>query len=157
MTFIDVAKEHNFKSQLSIEGQSRILAKFGSVENWNESLHQAKNKQKLNSDSDSKKSKRRYMLKVTIQDYLEGINATIGCDNGTYILDAAEEAGFDLNYSCRAGMCSSCVGRIWRGNVDQADQSFLTDDELADRWVLICVAYPMSDCTIGVNQEEKLY
>jgi 2Fe-2S type ferredoxin len=86
----------------------------------------------------------------------ENLDTTIECADDMTIVEAAAEVGIDLPVSCNAGACSSCVGKIVEGEINQDDQSFLDNDQLDQGFALLCVTYPRSNCTIKTHQEPYL-
>ncbi len=70
----------------------------------------------------------------------------VGCPGDRPILEALEEAGRPLPNDCRAGHCGTCRVRMRSGDVDRGlyMPMALSDEEVADGYLLSCVATPVS-------------
>jgi ferredoxin-NADP reductase len=62
---------------------------------------------------------------------------TVECDGGTPILEAGEEAGLELAYGCRIGICHTCVGTLKSGKLRDLRSGEVTEPTGQD--VRICI------------------
>lgn len=82
---------------------------------------------------------------VQVRVTLQGRDIQFGMDlDGSTVLDAAEDAGLDLPYSCRGGVCSTCRTRVLQGTVNMLENTSLDGWELDNGYVLACQAVPTS-------------
>lgn len=71
---------------------------------------------------------------------------------GQTILEAAEQAGLYLPFSCRAGTCATCAGQCTKGEAVMYTQDGRIESAATKGLIFSCVAYPKSD-TIRVIME----
>lgn len=74
--------------------------------------------------------------------------------NDASVLDAAERAGLDLPFSCRAGVCSTCRAKVLSGSVTMAHNVALEEWELDAGFVLCCQSRPTSR-ELELSYDEK--
>ena len=79
---------------------------------------------------------------------------TIDCGEQTSILSAALDAGIQLPFSCRSGVCRTCRGRITHGEVAHGSvhPAYLTEIDRAKGFAHLCQATPRADCTISIDE-----
>ena len=86
-------------------------------------------------------------------------NAVLEVDRRVPLLKSLEAHGLSLPYGCKYGGCISCAAKLIAGQVDQQAAVALNNRQLSDGYILLCVARPLTDCTmeIGVESHDKLY
>jgi ring-1,2-phenylacetyl-CoA epoxidase subunit PaaE len=65
------------------------------------------------------------------------------------ILQAALDNNIQLPYSCRGGVCSTCVAKCKKGKVKMSNNEVLTEKDLQDGLVLTCVGYAETDVELA--------
>lgn len=88
-----------------------------------------------------------------LQTQAEGATVAVTLDGRTRripfiagnILDSARAAGLPAPFACKAGVCATCRAKVTRGKVEMAARYGLTDEEVADGYVLTCQSVPLGD------------
>ena len=73
---------------------------------------------------------------------------------GKSVLTAGLEAGWNMPYSCRAGTCRTCRGKILEGRVDYGGvhPSYLPEEHKAMGLALLCKAMPLTDLVVELKE-----
>jgi len=72
---------------------------------------------------------------------------------GDSILDAALTAGLDVPFACKGAVCCTCKARVVEGKVEMDMNYALTDEEVADGFVLTCQSHPRTpNVTVDYDQ-----
>ena len=77
-------------------------------------------------------------------------------DGKAPILDMGLGSGLDLPFGCRMGSCGMCCAKLIEGQVDQSTQIFLSEEQMAKGFVLMCQARPLSDVVVEVCSDDEI-
>jgi ferredoxin len=93
---------------------------------------------------------------VRLYNKTEGFDQTVEVPTDAHILETAEEQGMELPFSCRQGVCSTCTVKMIEGSVDQSEGSYLSEEQMTQGYVLICISYPKANCVFETHKDEEV-
>lgn len=79
---------------------------------------------------------------------LDGDEYEFEVPEGSTILEAGLDNDVDMPYSCQSGLCTACRGKCLEGGVAMAETEGLSDAELDEGYVLLCVGRPKTGRTV---------
>ena len=95
---------------------------------------------KVQADIDASKEKTSSAKSVHMTILLDGKEHEVALSPDEHVLDAALNAGLDLPFSCKAGVCSTCRCKVTQGEVTMDKNFTLEADEMAQGFALSCQA-----------------
>lgn len=76
---------------------------------------------------------------------LDGEEFTFKVQPGDTILETALDHDIDMPYSCQSGICTTCRCKMISGEIEMEETEGLTDEELQEGYVLVCVGRPVTE------------
>lgn len=95
---------------------------------------------KVQADTDAHHQKQSSDKHIALTVVLDGKEHDLTLGSDEHILDAALEAGLDLPYSCKAGVCCTCRAKVLEGETVMDKNFTLEAEEMAQGFVLSCQA-----------------
>lgn len=92
---------------------------------------------------------------VAVEIRHEGQTYNLEVADGDNILDVALDAGIDVRYDCKMGVCMMCPAKVVSGELDQSG-SMLSDDVEEKGYALLCCAKPLGEVVIQTVTEDEL-
>jgi len=120
----------SYLSEASIDNEKILFERFGTISKTEEKADSEKVQETVSSVT----------VSVDGDDFEFALSSS-----GETILDAAMQAGADVPFSCKGGVCCVCKAKVLEGDVAM-DQNFsLSEDEVSQGFILACQAHPKSE------------
>ena len=94
---------------------------------------------------------------IRIHNRQTGTQHTYQVPADRYILQALENQGGEMPFSCRNGACTTCAVRVLTGDVHQPEAMGLSQKLRDKGYALLCVSYPCSDLEVETQDEDEVY
>ena len=75
---------------------------------------------------------------------------TVLKDNNHKLLQSLSAQGYDVPFSCKSGICGTCVCKLEEGEVELLENEYLTDKEYNDKKILPCMSFALTE-NINLN------